>query len=202
MPSPSPSKPATRALAKQALAALTEDRRAAASLEICGLAAASDQYTRAKSILFYYPIPPEVDVLPLARRARADNKQICFPRIDWDAHTMQPVAVDSLDPANFETRRHNIPEPLSSTHPTVNDPPPIDLIIIPGLAFDPAANRLGRGAGYYDRFLASCPATPTLGVCFACQLLPQIPTEPHDIPMQSLITESGLIPHPPSGPPL
>ncbi len=188
------SKPAARAATRQALIALTDLQRANASLSICQHIASSDLYSRASSLFLYYPVPPEVDLLPLARRALQDNKQIAFPRIDWDNNSMSPVAVTTLSAASFETRRHNIPEPPPL--PAAENPPTIDLILVPALALDRAGNRLGRGGGFYDRFLALNPAPPTIAVCFDAQLLPPhaaLPAEPHDIPVRTVVTESGLL---------
>ncbi len=77
-------------------------------------------------------------------------------------------------------------------------PDELGLILTPGLAFDSNGGRLGRGAGYYDRFFAQCDSqrdepVPKLALAFDCQILDQIPTEPHDIPLNGIITESRII---------
>ncbi|MEM6912297.1 MAG: 5-formyltetrahydrofolate cyclo-ligase [Verrucomicrobiota bacterium] len=70
----------------------------------------------------------------------------------------------------------------------------LTLVLVPGLAFDPATgHRLGRGRGCYDRFLASLPPhTPRVGLAFDVQLLPKIPHEPHDVPLDAIASPSGL----------
>ena len=73
-------------------------------------------------------------------------------------------------------------------------PDEIGIAIIPLLAFDREGNRLGYGAGYYDRFLAAHPRVKTIGIAFACQEMPELPGEPTDIRMDRILTESGLIP--------
>lgn len=72
---------------------------------------------------------------------------------------------------------------------------PADLVLVPGLAFDALGYRLGRGGGYYDRFLESlAPPRPILcGVCFACQIVPKIPWEPHDARVDFVMSEAGLL---------
>ena len=71
--------------------------------------------------------------------------------------------------------------------------PSPDLVIVPGLAFDPTGARLGRGKGYYDRWLGANPAVKTLGVCFSCQILEKLPAEPHDAHVDAILTEQGFI---------
>ncbi len=68
-----------------------------------------------------------------------------------------------------------------------------EIILIPGLAFDKKGFRLGSGQGYFDRFLATLPKeTLTVGICFDMQLLPEIPTEEHDVPVQYIVTETQI----------
>ena len=72
------------------------------------------------------------------------------------------------------------------------DPCTVDLVIVPGVAYDRQMNRLGRGKGYYDRLLAGISA-PCIGICFDCQLVGRVPAESHDRPMDAVITPSVLI---------
>ncbi len=68
-----------------------------------------------------------------------------------------------------------------------------DLVIVPGLAFTADGGRLGQGGGWYDRFLSRIrPDCTTVGVCFVEQLLDALPTEPHDIAVDHVVTEHGL----------
>jgi 5-formyltetrahydrofolate cyclo-ligase len=65
--------------------------------------------------------------------------------------------------------------------------------VVPGVAFDRCGNRLGHGAGYYDRLLAlASPSATLIGLAFDCQMVDSIPVEPHDVRMHYLITESGV----------
>ncbi|OGR20235.1 MAG: 5-formyltetrahydrofolate cyclo-ligase, partial [Deltaproteobacteria bacterium RIFOXYB2_FULL_66_7] len=69
-----------------------------------------------------------------------------------------------------------------------------DIIVVPGLAFDRRGNRLGRGFGYYDRFLESVPeSVPRVGLAFADQRIPEVPVEAWDVPVHALVTEEGVI---------
>jgi len=97
----------------------------------------------------------------------------------------------------------------SPWHPRIREPifnparlvPPaeIDLILIPGLAFTRDGQRLGRGGGHYDRYLASLPARAMkLGVCFQCQLVESLPVEAHDQRLHAIVTENGITGHLPT----
>jgi len=69
---------------------------------------------------------------------------------------------------------------------------PPDVILVPGVAFSPGKVRLGYGGGFYDRFLAASDALK-IGVAFSCQVLPELPAEAHDVRMDAIITENGMI---------
>lgn len=74
------------------------------------------------------------------------------------------------------------------------DPRHVDVVIVPGLAFTAAGQRLGQGGGWYDRFLAQVPpGCPTVGVCFAVQVVDEMPVEPHDVVLDRVVTEHGLV---------
>lgn len=109
---------------------------------------------------------------------------------------MRPMllpAATALHTDALETRHHRVPEPKQG------DPLRLDslrAVLVPGLAFDSAGRRLGRGAGFYDRFLAGRATAESpirIGVCFAIQLVDAVPAEPHDLPMNRIITEHGVI---------
>ena len=71
--------------------------------------------------------------------------------------------------------------------------PSPDLVLVPGLAFDSRGARLGRGRGFYDRWLSENPAVKALGVCFKCQIVERVPSEPHDARVHAILTEEGFI---------
>jgi 5-formyltetrahydrofolate cyclo-ligase len=73
------------------------------------------------------------------------------------------------------------------------DPAVVDAAVLPGVAFDPRGGRLGAGGGHYDRLLARLPTETTrIGVGFACQLVPHVPTEPHDQRVEVVVTEASV----------
>lgn len=91
---------------------------------------------------------------------------------------------------------YGIPEPDPADFPVSVDPAALDVVFVPGLAFDARGNRLGRGAGYYDRLLASAPRAIAIGLCRDERVLREIPVEPHDAPVAAIVTESRAIRRP------
>ena len=111
-----------------------------------------------------------------------DDKVIAFPRA-----TATGLA--------FFTGRDLLPGPFGNHEPAEDAPAPSpDLVLVPGLAFDRSGFRLGRGGGFYDRFLESFPSHPVLcGVCFSCQIVPNVPREAHDARVDWILSEDGLL---------
>ena len=109
------------------------------------------------------------------------NKNIFLPRVSGD-----DIEVIKYTPGTLKQGSFNILEPTGND---IVNPKIIDLIILPGVAFDKKGNRCGRGKGFYDRFLSNTEAA-TIAVCFDCQLVESLPVEPHDIPAQNIVTNS------------
>jgi 5-formyltetrahydrofolate cyclo-ligase len=151
----------------------------------------SDLYSSATTILAYAALPSELNLDLLIQQAITDNKRICIPQIDWASKSMQPAQIRSLD-EDLQTGRYGVRTPNEGCPVVEKDE--IDLVFVPGLAFDFKGNRLGRGAGFYDRFIESFTLStrPELvGVCYQCQMIESVPTEPHDYPMDRVITQDG-----------
>lgn len=136
----------------------------------------------------------ETDLGPL-NEALIQQTRLALPRIDWENRTMQAVlpAFSPGDPRDrwLEVRRHAVPEPREGE---VIEPTVLAAVLVPGLAFDWSGARLGRGAGFYDRFLESVgPRTHLIGVCFAMQVAERVPTESHDRCVATLVHEGGVV---------
>jgi 5-formyltetrahydrofolate cyclo-ligase len=110
------------------------------------------------------------------------NKLIAFPRIG------EQGTLSFHCSTAFEVGALGVRQPVGR----VVAPSP-DLVIVPGLAFDSRGGRLGRGRGVYDRWLNENPAVKALGVCFKCQIVESVPTEPHDARVHAILTEEGFI---------
>jgi 5-formyltetrahydrofolate cyclo-ligase len=179
----------TRARARETLEAIDAEERSALSRRIVGHLVASDLWRRSRTVLAYLAMPSEVDLDELFR-AR-EGRTVGAPRADWTTRSMTAARVDGLD--DLREVRPGLREP-SSEAPML-DSAGLDLVLVPGLAFDAAGRRLGRGAGFYDRFLAGLPrSSVTVGVCFRCQMIDRVPSEGHDVGVRMLLGEDGLRP--------
>jgi 5-formyltetrahydrofolate cyclo-ligase len=182
-------KQALRAGMKARLSALPPAEAASASARIRDRVIASDLFTRASVIMLFSPLPGEVDLRPIATQAHRLGKHICLPISDWAARKIVPVRGD-MD--RLVSGRYGLMEP----HPDAPAAPVsgIGLVLVPGLAFDLAGHRLGRGAGMFDRFLAD-PALRaiTCAVAFDLQVVDSVPAAAHDIPIQWIVTPTRLV---------
>lgn len=176
------SKQALRDHFKALRAGLGAAEHAAKSAEIRQRLEAFCRSRRCRRIGAFWPIASEVDLIPLFQ-ARPD----CLwyfprvvsttpPRLAWGTEPMQPGLWGLM-------------EPVITQHFT----PPVDLLLVPGLAFDEEGYRLGYGKGFYDALLAHLDDRVTLlGVGFACQKVQRLPRDPRDLPVHGLVTECGL----------
>jgi len=184
------SKRAIRARVRAALASM--DGRAAGEELDAGLRAleASALWARSRVVLAYLATGDEPSVDGLLERAMARGTSVAAPRMNWEASTMSARRLRSL--AEVEVRRHGVREPLGSCE--VVPLGGVSMVLVPGVAFDRRGGRLGRGAGFYDRFLAGLPAgATTIGVCHAAQIVDEVPMEPHDIRVDGLVAGGGLM---------
>ncbi len=137
----------------------------------------------ARSVLLFAPIASEPDLLPSIFR---EKDIYCLKSLN--SH-YEPVALSSLDDLKLGPR--GIREPISQEIFPLKQ---IDLIVVPGLAFDRKGGRLGRGGGHYDRILGrpDCIGT-VIGTCFSSQLVREVPREDHDSLVSVILTEEGLL---------
>ncbi len=140
----------------------------------------------AKVVMGYAAVRGELDVFPLMEAAWAEGKTVLFPRCE--SRSLSALAVS--DRASLVSGMHGIPEPDGACPPV--SPGAIDLVLVPGLAFDRAGGRLGQGAGYYDRFLAGTRAL-RVGVGYAWQVQDRVPTAPWDQPLDALLTPEEIV---------
>ena len=144
----------------------------------------------AQTIVAYYPLPDEVDIRVLLDEWIAEGKTVFLPKVTGD-DTMELrryTGRDSLQEGAF-----HILEPVEDHGDRSLDMKsgdfnhgPVPVILVPGMAFDAKGHRLGRGRGYYDRFLSSLPSE-LIGVCFDFQKVPDVPVDAHDIAMDAVI---------------
>ena len=142
-------------------------------------------FQSAKAVLIYYPTHNEVDLLPLIKKYK-HAKTFLFPVVHRRSMNACPYEGNS----KMHRGKFNIPEP--TTLPYMGH---IDMVLVPGVAFDKIGNRLGRGGGYYDRFIACLGRnTALVGVGYDFQVIDKVPTNRRDKKLDYLMTPSiGVI---------
>jgi 5-formyltetrahydrofolate cyclo-ligase len=179
-----------RASMKALLDGVTAADLAERSRRVARRLAQTDAWGSADTVLGFLSMPHELDTAELLSAARAGGKRVAVPLIDGD--DIRFLVVGS-DPAALPRDRWGIPVP----DPSWEEMDPVRagriLVAAPGLAFDRAGNRLGRGKGYYDRFLArtrsAAQGVTVIGICLSDQVVDAVPREDHDQPLDGLVTE-------------
>jgi 5-formyltetrahydrofolate cyclo-ligase len=152
---------------------------------LCRYVLESKWFRQANAIMAYAAIPPEANLSPVLEEILTTGKTLILPRCEKDG-IMTARRIDDL--RQLISGVYGIPEPKPDA-PVVSAAE-IDLILVPGLAFDRTGGRLGKGKGYYDRFLSGFHGN-TMGICG--QLMPEVPMEQHDITMDAIATDHGII---------
>lgn len=174
---------------RKTLAAVTPDELATGSLRVCHRLFEQPTYIKAEVIMVYLSLPTEVDTLKIVLRAWQDRKRVLAPRISWNQRRMLPVEIHSLTD-DLVVSHLGVREPVSGIPFPIES---IDLVIVPGLGFDEFGARLGRGRGFYDRFLSNPKFTGTsCGLALSQQVVPHVPVGPLDQPIDMLITDTKV----------
>lgn len=148
-------------------------------------------WAEAKTILAFFARPDELPTLSLIQRARREGKRVALPRMlpdgQFEARTFGNFG--SLEPGP-----HGLWQPIAEVTELV-EPSQLDLIVVPGLAYDPKGGRLGRGSGGYDRYLAQVDRKRTVVVAWTMAqfVLSVVPKGPQDQTVDWIITEAGLL---------
>lgn len=190
-----------RTEAKRRLAALGETAAQKASDAACQALQDSELWQNSAIVAGFIPLSPahgrEVDLKPLLTKGLKDGKVICLPRTEWAGKTMELAQIRS-----FEIGKDLRERAMGLIEPNEGCPAwslgRLSLVLVPGLAFDNRGRRLGRGGGFYDRWIGAGPnrgerAPVYVGVCFGTQIVDEVPIEAHDSTVNFLLTESGLI---------
>ena len=150
------------------------------------------EYASAQTVMFYVNTANEVRTRPLIEESLQQGRCVVVPYCcgkDMALFRLQDMS--ELAPVAF-----GIDEPLPALRELPEravDRESIGLIIVPGVAFDPARNRIGQGGGFYDRFLKTFKKRPYLAaLSYQCQIFSSIPTDPHDIQMDAVVTEERV----------
>jgi 5-formyltetrahydrofolate cyclo-ligase len=182
-------KPLLRRQLRDKLAAMPDDVRHHKSVVACSFIAASAEFTAARVVMLFLSIPTEVDTSPLALKAWQAGKTVVVPKVSWNQRRMLPVEISSLND-HMTTSGPGVREPIEGKPVPVDF---IDFVVVPGLGFSEKGYRIGRGMGFYDRFLAQPEFIGTsCGLAFEEQIVPELPVLDHDIPLSMLVTDRGL----------
>ena len=160
---------------------------AAASRRIVARLRALPEVAAARTLHLFWPLPGEVDLRPLADALRADGRVVALPVVVGPralAHR-QYLGADRLAEGRWGLR-----EPAPEA-PTV-DPADLDVVVVPALALGRDGSRLGTGGGFYDTFLAETAAF-RVGVVLSAALVDTVPTAPHDLRLDALVTDAEVV---------
>ena len=180
---------------KAALAArrkIPEDECIAQSAEIFARVCGLNEIAQARWLLSYVSLPDEVDTIALLTWALAQGKRVAVPSVASEGRSI--TASELLRyPEDLERGEFGLLVPRKECFRPV-DPKVFDAQIVPGVAFDLRGHRLGFGKGFYDRFLPTCrPDCVKIGLAFEAQIFDTIPSRPHDVAMDLLVTEKRIL---------
>lgn len=166
---------------------MTAGRHRQASARICRRLLELPEVQQARSLFVFISFGSEVDTHPLIDALLNDGRRVAIPRI-MDRTSIRAVPMTSWD--DLEAGKWGILSPRSA-EPA---PDPFDVAVIPGVAFTERRARLGHGRGYYDRWLAAHAVATSIAVAFELQIVPEVPVEAHDRPVDRLVTEERVLP--------
>ena len=185
-------KKAIRKAALERRGAIPPDVRRAKSERIRERLLALDEFKSAKRVLFYASFRDEVETIGMIADALKMGKRIMLPRVETDK-----LALYEIEKADELTEGYmGIPEPVGNKK-RLGSLDEIDLVIMPGAAFDPKGNRLGYGKGYYDKLLSGAGTRGRPGLlialAFETQVVEAVPAESHDIRVDAIVTEERVV---------
>ncbi len=165
-----------------------EEERINKSLAIADKLFQMGAFQKAETILFYASFDGEVETFNMMREAQKLGKKIGLPGTIKGEKKIVPMAVASLE-SDLEVGPYGIKQPKMDQAQILPEDS-LDMVVVPGVAFDKQNNRLGRGGGYYDRFLESLPSsTLTVGLAFDFQMIDSLSfQEKHDVPVSGVLT--------------
>ncbi|MPQ33121.1 5-formyltetrahydrofolate cyclo-ligase [Clostridium estertheticum] len=162
------------------------------SLKIMNKIMELTQFINCKNIMLYISFNNEVDTYKLATWCLNNNKTVIAPYCIKSSHKIVPFIINNLT-TDLTKSTFGVMEPKYDILMKANIEN-IDLIIVPGVVFDENCNRIGFGAGYYDRFLSmKTKNTITIGIAYDYQIIDKVPTDEYDVPLNFILTEKRII---------
>lgn len=165
--------------------------RAAASELACARLIGTPWFASARTVMLYAPMETELDISLVAKECRRTGRMVALPAVDWGGGTMTARRVDDWGRV-LVVGKHGVQEPRGDT--PIVEPEDLDLIVVPGLGFGRDRTRLGRGGGFYDRFLSGASIRAAkVGMGFSWQVLASVPTTDSDVTLDGVVTERDVI---------
>lgn len=172
--------------------AMDLEQRKALSARVADNLWSVPEFASAETILFFISFRSEVDTVPMIRRALGEGRVVCVPCTNASNKEMAACRIMDLE-ADLETGNYDILEPRKECLRPV-PAEDIDVVLMPGVAFDLTGGRLGYGGGYYDRFLEKCdPRCALIAVAFEIQIIDRVPCADHDAHIHKVVTEARVI---------
>lgn len=157
---------------------LSPEERARLSEELWHRVEESEAFRRARCVAFFCSLPDEPDTTPALARWRS-SKRLLVPRVEGEVMHFYDYAPERMAAGSFGITEPEAADPV--------DPAEIDLILVPGVAFTRSGDRMGRGKGFYDKYLPALrPDAVKIGICYPHQFVEFLPTEPHDVAVSIL----------------
>jgi 5-formyltetrahydrofolate cyclo-ligase len=177
-----------RAATVAAVNLLTIEERALAAARACTRLAGTREWLHARSVLGFAPMSQEINIWPVLVEALSRGVQLALPRYERQTKTYTVCAVNDLK--DLESGYFGIREPGAQCGKL--ETKLLDLILVPGVAFDVKGRRLGRGKGFYDRLLKAWHGA-TCGVAYDEQIVAEVPVESHDEKLDYILTPTRFI---------
>lgn len=184
-------KKALRSLLKNRILRLSTAEKLEESLSITNTLLSLPQWEKSTTVLIFYSMEEEVRTQGIITRAGNEGKKIAFPRMQGKDIVFHYVSRNSGD--SLEMHPYGVREPEASSPECIPSQKDTALLITPGLGFTPKGLRLGRGRGFYDRYITRYrDFLDIVGIAFNCQIVNIIPVEPHDQPIPLILTPSKI----------
>ena len=156
------------------------------SARACEVLLSLPEFRQAATVMAYIPLPDELDISPAIRAAWGQGKVVVMPRIIWEQHELRPIVTHNLE-EDLMASRHGLREPAGSEELSLSK---IDLAIVPAVGFDRRGHRMGRGGGFYDRFLGRLRRSAiTVGLAFDAQIIEVVPANERDLSVDIIVTD-------------
>ena len=144
-----------------------------------------EQYKKSKTIMFFVSFNSEINTHDMIKLA-LKNKTVVIPKVAH--HEIEPSVIIDFD--NLIAGKFGVLEPIETMKIAYKN---IDLVLVPGIAFDIGGHRIGYGFGFYDKFLKKVPKAIKIGLAFDFQIVDKILAEQHDVPVDFIVTEEGVV---------